>query len=87
MWGLGRLSGLSYSSQVNITSVYNGNKTYYIMYKDGNKIFIDNLGSEETEDRNGVTITIPVNREDLNSFGREIIKQLSFFEKSSFKCQ
>lgn len=81
MWGLGRLSGLSYSSQVNITSIYNGTKTYYLMYKDGNKIFIDNLGSEDTEDRNGVTITIPVNREDLNSFGREIIKQLSFFEK------
>ena len=81
MWGLGRLSGLSYSSQVNITSIYNGNKTYYLMYKDGNKIFIDSLGSEDTEERNGVTITIPVNREDLSSFGREILKQLSFFEK------
>lgn len=81
MWGLGRLSGLSYSSQVNITSVYNGTKTYYLMYKDGNKIFIDNLGSEETEDRNGVTITIPVNKNDLNSFSKEIVKQLSFFEK------
>lgn len=81
MWGLGRLSGLSYSSQVNITSVYNGTKTYYLMYKDGNKIFIDNLGSEDTEDRNGVTITIPVNEKDLDSFIREIVKQLSFFEK------
>lgn len=81
MWGLGRLSGLSYSSQINITSIYNGTKTYYLMYKDGNKIFIDSLGSEDTEDRNGVTITVPVNKKDLDSFCREIIKQLSFFEK------
>ena len=81
MWGLGRLSGLSYSSQVNITSIYNGTKTYYLMYKDGNKIFIASLGSEETEDRNGVTISVPVDRNDLSAFCKEIIKQLSFFEK------
>lgn len=81
MWGLGRLSGLSYSSQINITSIYNGTKTYYLMYKDGNKIFIDDLGSEDTEDRNGVTITVPVNKDDLDFFAREIVKQLSFFEK------
>lgn len=80
MWGLGRLSGLSYTNQVTFTSIHNGIKTIYIMYKDGNKINIDETISIKTEERNGVTIKINVKKNDLDDFIEKIPQQLQFFK-------
>lgn len=80
MWGLGRLSGLSYTDQIQITSNYNGDSTQYLMYKDGNQINIDKIITLPTTERNGVEIRSQVNEPDLNKFAEEIVNQLKFFE-------
>lgn len=80
MWGLGRLSGLSYTDQIQITSNYNGESTQYLMYKDGNQINIDKIITLPTTERNGVEIRLQVNEPDLNKFAEEIVNQLKFFE-------
>ena len=79
MWGLGRLSGLSYTNQISITSIYNGIKTIYIMYKDGTKINIDETLSIKTDERNGVTIKINVKDNDVDEFKNKIPRELQFF--------
>ena len=79
MWGLGRLSGLSYTNQISITSIHNGIKTVYIMYKDGTKINIDETLSIKTDERNGVTIKINVKDNDVDEFKDKIPKELQFF--------
>ena len=80
MWGLGRLSGLSYTDQIQITSNYNGESTQYLMYKDGNQINIDKIITLPTTERNGVEIRLQINEPDLNKFADEIVNQLKFFE-------
>ena len=79
MWGLGRLSGLSYTNQISITSIHNGIKTVYIMYKDGTKINIDETLSIKTDERNGVTIKINVKDNDVDEFKNKIPRELQFF--------
>ena len=80
MWGLGRLSGLSYTDQIQITSNYNGESTQYLMYKDGNQINIDKIITLTTTERNGVEIRLQVNEPDLSKFSEEIVEQLKFFD-------
>jgi hypothetical protein len=82
MWGLGRLSGLSYSDSVTITSNYNGTSTSYLMYKDGTDINIDELYSEDTEEGNGVEIKILLKNgyKDAYKFITELPSQLLFFD-------
>lgn len=86
MWGLGRLSGLSYSDSVTITSNYNGTAATYLMYKDGTDINIDELYSEETNEGNGVEIKIKLKNsyKDAYSFITELPKQLLFFDSVYF---
>ena len=86
MWGLGRLSGLSYSDSVTINSNYNGTATTYLMYKDGTDINIDELYSEDTDEGNGVEIKIKLKNsyKDAYSFLTELPKQLLFFDSVYF---
>lgn len=77
-FGFGRLSPLSYTDRVYITSNYNGVKYKYLMYKDGLKIHIDELFQIATEESNGVEIMLYLADSDLFRFIGAIKSQLAF---------
>jgi len=79
-FGLGCKSGFAYSDAFNVTSVNNGTRTFYTIQKDGSgKGQCITVGSEETEDPSGLTITIPIENCDINEFVRKARDIYSFF--------
>lgn len=56
--GIGRFSGLSVAPQLRITSYYNNKKYSYIMYKNGTGINIDLLNENNTDQPNGLEVSI-----------------------------
>jgi hypothetical protein len=85
-FGLGRFSALSCSDTVHITSVYEGNKYVYIMYKDGNSISIDLISKIPTEERNGVEVKIPFEDTKLRDYWSAIKSQLTYFDNIYLVC-
>ena len=57
-FGLGRFSALAVSNSVYITSYYNGIAYHYILMKSGNNISSNLLHTENTEEPNGVDVTV-----------------------------
>ena len=79
-FGLGKFSALSVSDSCTITSVYNGEKVKYLMYKDGMAINIDEVSSEPTKDRNGVEVYVQPNVEIDYSRLKSCLQDLAFFD-------
>ena len=57
-FGIGRFASLACSNTVHITSYYEGKSYYYIMCKSGNTITTNLVCTLDTEEKNGVEISI-----------------------------
>lgn len=75
-FGIGRFSALACSNTVDIVSYYNGIAYHYVMIKDGNDITINKILEMETEEKNGVLVSITVDK--LTAY-RDAIKHIIFF--------
>lgn len=79
-FGVGRFSSLAASDSAQITSVYDGTKTIYLMYKNGTKIKIDILAEIPTEERNGVSVRVEIGSHyEAKKYKHAIDNQLLFF--------
>lgn len=86
-FGLGCKSAFSYTSSFNYTCVKGGKKRKYLLYKAETGFTIDLIHEEDTTERTGVTVTIPVKNWDFSQFRREIANQLAYFDNVYFMIE
>lgn len=81
-YGLGCKAAYSITTNYTIESRYNGTKSYFVCFKDSNGIPTKPLktSSEPTDEENGITIKIPVNKDNFSDFKHSLRKQLMMFE-------
>jgi len=78
--GLGSKSPFAYSDQFNIESRYEGEVRKYICYKDDQSMMqIALMGEGPTDDCNGLTIQVPVKKEDIYTFETEALKLFKYY--------
>jgi hypothetical protein len=79
--GLGSKSPLAITDSFTVTSVNDGFKTTYSVSKDAQrKPVLAKFGSIETEEENGLSVTVPLSSTHQNNVMNEIISQLEFFK-------
>lgn len=87
-YGLGFKSPLAYSTSFYFTGRKNGIERKWMMYEsddEANKI--DLLYEASTEEKNGVTVIVPVKWSDIEEFYRKVSVQLAYFESVYFNVK
>lgn len=80
-FGLGSKTPFSYTKNFFITSVYNGIKTsFFIFINDNDFPSISRTNQEETDECNGLSIKIPVQEKDFESFSNYSKEIYSYFK-------
>ena len=74
-----------YDNSFYVITTYNGTKYYYCIYEGAESPVISLLHQEETTDRNGTEVRIPVLQKDLSTFKKEMVRQLYYFENVIFE--
>lgn len=69
--GLGSKSSFCYTETFTIESIQDGVKRAYTAYMDNGEPFVDQIYETETDEPNGVQITVPVKVEDIAEWERE----------------
>ena len=79
--GLGSKSGFAYGDSFIITSFLDGKKIVYTAYIDESKLgAIAKISEEDTKEKNGVEITIPVKSADVAVFKSKIASVVAHFK-------
>jgi len=79
--GLGSKSGFAYGDSFVITSFLDGKKTVYTAYIDESKLgAIAKISEEDTKEKNGIEITIPVKSADVSVFKSKIASVIRHFK-------
>lgn len=95
-WGIGAKSVLAYKRSTGngegeydnsfyVITKYEGTCYYYMIYEGADTPIISLLHEEPTTDRNGTEVRIPVLNSDLNTFAKEMVRQLYYFENIIFE--
>lgn len=84
-FGIGGKTPLAYAESFFLITRYEGTKYTYSIRKGTKSPVLDLLAKESTTERNGTTIKIPVKSSDLQTFEREILRQLYYFENVIFE--
>jgi len=74
-----------YDNSFYIVTNYDGIRYYYCIYEGASKPIISLLHKEETTERNGTEVRIPILVKDTGSFAKEMVKQLYYFEGIVFE--
>ena len=79
--GLGCKSAFAYGDNFVINSYTNGNKTSYNAFIDPSQIGrISKLSQEKSEEKNGIEIVIPVQKDDCGEFFQKAVDLFAYFE-------
>ena len=74
-----------YDNSFYVITVYNGVKYYYCIVEGTDSPEISLLHEEETTEHNGTEVRIPVLEKDLDTFAKEMVRQLYYFEDIIFE--
>jgi len=74
-----------YENNFYVITVFNKKKYFYMVYEGADSPMITLLHEEETEEGNGTEIRIPVLAKDVQSFTKEMVRQLYYFENIIFE--
>ena len=68
-FGIGSKSPFSYTDNFNVVTYMNGTKTFYsVVLEDTGIPAVYKMGEDETDEDNGVEVTFPIQRDDVNKF-------------------
>ena len=79
--GLGRLSALALSDTVTINNYYEGIVSSYLMYMDGGLIHIDKIFQKDTEEHNGLEVSVSVKDTFSTAKISQALDSIKYFEK------
>lgn len=79
--GLGRLSALALSDTVTINNYYDGKVSSYLMYMDGGLIHINKVFEKDTEEHNGLEVSVIVDNTFSSNMFKSALEQVKYFEK------
>ena len=74
-----------YDNSFYVITNYNGTKYYYCIYEGADTPVISELHKEKTTDRNGTEVRVPVLQKDVETFAKEMVRQLYYFDNVVFE--
>lgn len=74
-----------YDNSFYVITIYNGIKYMYCIYEGAESPIISLMHQENTKERNGTEIRIPVLERDVSKFVQEMTRQLYYFENIIFE--
>jgi hypothetical protein len=74
-----------YDNSFYVITNFDGTRYYYCIYEGAESPVISLLHSEPTTDGNGTEVRIPILAKDQDSFAKELVKQLYYFENIVFE--
>jgi len=74
-----------YDNSFNVITRFNGIEYTYLIYEGSESPIISELHKQETKECNGTEVRVPVLEKDLDSFIKEMTKQLYYFENIVFE--
>ena len=83
-----RLTGFGmaeYDNSYYVITVFNGIKYVYQIYEKNNVPMYSEVHSEATTEKNGTEVQIPVLEKDVETFAKEMVRQLYYFENIVFE--
>ena len=87
MMGLGFKAPLAYCSSFYFVARKDGMERKYMMYEGEDVNTIDQIYSQETDERNGVKVIIPIKSWHVSDFRSKIKEQLCYFESVYFDVE